>query len=371
MNTSPTRVIVDLNAYAQNIEFVRRYLDDGCGIIAIIKANAYGHGLVPIAKKAVASNVAMLGVATVDEAIELREAGITAPILVLVQPMADALGAAVEYDLRLMISDVSAAERLGEISQKAKKVAPIHCKVDSGMGRQGFELEQAVRDLLYLTRISHIDIEGIATHFPVADLRDDPFTMNQIRSFKHFLKQLDKGGVPYEMVHAANSAAIVNHKPSRFNMVRPGLMTYGVWPTATPTPSSPLEPVLRWETRVVMVKEFEPGSSIGYGRTYTTNDRMRGAIIPVGYGDGYKHSLSNTGEVLIRGKRCPIRGSVCMDQMVVDVTGMEAAANDLVTLIGRDGQEAITIEELARHAQTIPYDILTSIGSRVRREYVE
>jgi len=368
---SPTRVVVDLNAYAENLQLVRSLIPPDCNIMAIVKANAYGHGLVPVARRALAEGVAMLGVAGVDEAVELREAGVTAPVLVLMQPSLDALPAVVDYNLRVMISDTSTAERLGDLAQKAKKVVPVHCKVDSGMGRQGFEIEQAVRDMMFLTRISNIDIEGIATHFPVADLQNDPFTLNQIKSFKHFLKQLDRRGVPYELVHAANSAAIINYKLSTFNMVRPGLMTYGVWSGMQPDPKSPLEPVLRWETRVILVKDFEPGSSIGYGRTYTTSDRMRGAILPVGYADGYKHSLSNKAEVLIRGERCPVRGSVCMDQMLVDVSHVEdVKVDDVATLIGSDGGDAITVEELARKSETIPYDVLTSIGARVRREYL-
>jgi alanine racemase len=371
-DVSPSRVIVDLNAYARNLELVRQRIPEGCGIMAIVKANAYGHGLVRIAQQAVTHGAAMLGVATVEEGITLRQAGVRTPILVLVQPMEEALAAVVEHNLRVMISDTTTAERLGEIARKANRVVPIHCKVDSGMGRQGFELDQALRNLLYLTRVSHIDIEGVATHFPVADLSGDPSTSNQIKAFKQFLRQLDKQGIPYEVAHAANSAAILNYPGSAFSMVRPGLMTYGVWPTATAPDSSPLHRVLRWETRVVLVKDLEPGSNVGYGRTYTTPERMRAAVLPVGYADGYKHSLSNRAEVLIRGRRCPVRGSVCMDQIVVDVTSVEdVAVGDMATLIGFDGNETITVEELAKHAQSIPYDILAGIGPRVHREYVE
>lgn len=370
--TWSSRVVVDLNAYAHNLAVVRQMIPSDCAIMAVVKANAYGHGLLPLARRAIAEGAAMLGVATIDEALALRNAGINAPVIVLVQSAEEALATAVEKDIRLMISDIPTAERLGEIAHRANKVAPIHCKVDTGMGRQGLEVEQASRDLLYLTRISNVDIEGIATHFPVADLKQDPFTQNQIRLFKRLLRQLERGGVPFEIAHAANSAAIVNYEESAFGMVRPGLMTYGVWPTATPPSVCPLRPVMRWETRIVLVKELEPGSSVGYGRTYTTQDRMRAAVLPVGYADGYKHSLSNRAEVLIRGKRCPVRGSVCMDQTVVDVGGVEgAAAGDIVTLIGTDGNETITVEELARHAQSIPYDILAGIGMRVHREYVE
>lgn len=369
MNLSPSQVTVDLGAYAHNLRVLRDIIPPECGMIAVLKANAYGHGLVPVAKRAVKEGVAMLGVATVEEGLALRHAGIDAPILVLIQPLAEAMSVAVEQNLRIMVSDVQVAEQLGEIARRVNEVVAIHCKVDSGMGRQGFEIDQAVRRLQYLTRISNVDIEGIATHFPVAELKDDPFTINQIKSFKYFLRQLDKGGIPYEMAHAANSAAILNYPGSTFNMVRPGLATYGVRPTDAQQPSQ-LKPVLRWETKVILVKELEPGSSVGYGRTYTTPARMRAAILPVGYADGYKLALSNRADVLIRGKRCPVRGSVCMDQIVVDVGHMDVVPDDTATLIGSDGGEAITVEELARHAQSIPYDILVGIGARVHRKYI-
>ncbi|MCX5757401.1 MAG: alanine racemase [Candidatus Hydrogenedentes bacterium] len=367
-----SRVMVDLGAYAHNLKLVRQLIPGDCQIMAIVKANAYGHGAVPVARRAVAEGAAMLGVAMVDEAIALRESGIQAPILILMQPPQDALSAVVEYNLRPMLSDMRAAEQLGDLARKANKVIPIHCKVDSGMGRQGFELEEAVRNMLFLTRVSNIDIEGVATHFPVADLPDNPFTLNQIKQFKQVLRQLDKDGIPYEMAHAANSAAILNYPASAFNMVRPGLMTYGVWPSNTPPVSSPLKRVLRWETQIVIVKELEAGASVGYGRTYTTKDAARVAVLPVGYADGYKHSLSNRADVLIHGKRCPVRGSVCMDQIVVDVTALKhVETGDTVTLIGTDGNESITAEELARHSQSIPYDILAGIGTRVQRKYIE
>ncbi|MBI2431584.1 MAG: alanine racemase [Candidatus Hydrogenedentes bacterium] len=371
MSTSPSRAIVDLQAYRHNIEVVRRYIGENTGIIAVVKANGYGHGLLQIAEQAVRAKVGMLGVATVEEGIRLREAGIEAPVLVLFQPDPDALAAIIEHRLTLMLADVATAELLGEMAHRVNRVVRVHCQVDSGMGRQGFALETAAQDIQYLTRISHIDIEGIATHFPTAEKPEDQFTYNQIKSFKQLLKQLDKQGIPYEMSHAANSAAVVNYHGSAFDLVRPGLMTYGVWPSTAVPLQNPLQPVVRWETRVTQVRHLEPGSSVGYGRTYTTAARMRAAILPVGYADGYKHSLSNKADVLIRGKRCPVRGSVCMDQIVVDVSEIhDVHAGDVATLIGSDGAESITPEELARHANTIPYEILTGIGTRVPREYI-
>lgn len=371
MSTSPSRAIVDLNAYCHNLEVVRRFIGGQTDIIAVVKANAYGHGLIAIARKAVDCGIAMLGVATVDEGLQLRDAGIDAAILVMVQPDTGALSLALEGRLTVMTSDVPTTERLGELAHRANRVVPVHCMIDSGMGRQGFSLDSADDDLQYLTRISHIDIEGIATHFPVADHAENAFTYNQIKLFKHLLRKLDKNGIPYEMAHAANSAAIVNYHGSTFDRVRPGLITYGIWPTSTPPEQHLLQRVLRWETRVTQVRDLEPGSSVGYGRTYTTKTRMRAAILPVGYADGYKHALSNRADVLIRGKRCAVRGSVCMDQIVVDVSEADdVCAGDVATLIGADGDETISAEELAKHAETIPYDILAGIGARVPREYV-
>lgn len=371
MSTSPSRAIIDLNAYANNMAVVQQLIGAHGGIIAVIKANAYGHGLLPIARAALAHGARMLGVATVDEGITLREAGLDAPILVLFQPDPEGLPDVIEHRLTLMIADVATAELLGELAHRNNRVVQVHCQVDSGMGRQGFALETAASEIQYLTRISHIDIEGIATHFPSAEIADDGFTYGQIRSFKQVLKQLDKSGIPYEMAHAANSAGVVNYPGSVFDLVRTGLITYGVWPADSPPTPSLVTPVLRWETRVTQVRQLEPGSSVGYGRTYTTNSRMKAAILPVGYADGYKHSLSNKAHVLIRGRRCQVRGSVCMDQIVVDATELDdVRPGDVATLIGADGAERITVEELARDASTIPYDIVTGIGTRVPREFL-
>lgn len=368
---SPSKAVVDLGAYAHNLATVQALCGPETGIVAIVKANAYGHGAVPVGQAALAAGARMLGVATVNEGVELRKAGIEAPILVLFQPTIDALPAVLEHRLTLVISDVGMAEALGALAHRANRVVPVHCIVDTGMGRQGFNLDRAAADIQYLTRISHIDIEGIATHFPVADRVDDAFTLEQIRVFKQLLRTLEREGIPFDLAHAANSPAIVNYPGSHFDLVRPGLMTYGVWPSETPMPPGLLQPVLRWETRVVQVRELEPGSNIGYGRTFTAPARMKAAILPVGYADGYRHSLANKAEVLIRGQRCRVCGSVCMDQIVVDATLVpDVHAGDVAVLIGKDGNDCITAAELATLANTIPYEILTGIGHRVPREYV-
>ena len=365
-----SRLVIELGAYAHNLREVRRRIPESCKIMAVVKADAYGHGAVPIAKKALEFGAAMLAVATVEEGIALRKADIHAPILVLVQPTEEALGPALNHGLRLTASNTLIAERLGDLARRTNKVVPIHGKIDSGMGRQGFDIERAAEELLSLTRISHIDIEGIITHFPTANIAADPYTQNQIRAFKHLLKQLDKQGIPYEMVHAANSAAIVNYPAASSDMVRPGLMSYGVWPTDDVPVESPLKPVARWESTIVLIKEFREESSLGYGRTYQTPTRMKGALVPVGYGDGYPFSLSNKADVLIHGVRCPVRGRISMDQLLADVTHVPGAAvGDTVVLMGSDGGQRITAEELAQRAGTIPYEIFTGISARVERIY--
>ena len=369
---SSSRAIIDLDAYAHNLGVARRFAPSGSALLAVVKADAYGHGILPIARAALNFGVDMLGVANVEEGLGLRKAGIEAPVLVMGQPVEAAVGPALEQNLRLMISDTYIADKISECARRFNKVARIHCKIDTGMGRQGFSLENAVSDMLYLTRVSNIDIEGVATHFPQADLAEDAHTQNQIKEFRGVLKSLEKRGIPYEMAHAANSAGIINYgAASAFDMVRPGLMTYGVWPTRD-VPATPiLKPVLRWETRVVLVKYVESGTGIGYGLTYTTTARTRIAMLPVGYADGYPHILGNRADVIIRGVRCPIRGSVSMDQIAVDVSNLPAVAvGDTATLLGADANETITADELATRAQTIPYEILTGIGARVAREYI-
>ena len=367
----PSRVIVDLDAYAHNLGVVRNFAGPKRRIIAVIKADAYGHGAVPMSRAALKSGASMLGVATAQEAVALRQAGIDAPILVMVNPHESELSLIVEHRLILMVSDIETAQRLGELARETGRISTIHCKVDTGMGRQGFAADQAPESLQAISRITHIDIEGIATHFPAADVPDDPFTLSQIKTFRQVVRQIEKLGVPFEFAHAANSAAIINYADSLFDAVRPGLISYGLWPVPETAERSPLRRVLRWETHVVQVRELPDGATVGYNRTYTANGPIRTAVLPVGYADGYRRHLSNNADVLIRGRRCPVLGIISMDQTVVDVGALpEVRCGDTAVLIGADGDETVTAEELARRAGTISYDILTGIGKRVVREYV-
>lgn len=373
MSGSPhaSRAYVDLGAYAHNLTVARNHGGAERAFVAVIKANGYGLGALPLARRALESGASMLGVATLDEGIELRAGGIDDPVLVLMQPAVDSLHAAVDYNLTLTLCDLEAGKALGELARRAGRVLPIHCMVDTGMNRQGFSLETAVRDIPALARIAHLNVEGIATHFPIAERARDAFTLGQIQALKTVLARLDEAGVPYDLVHGANSAGVINYGDRVFNLIRPGIMSYGVWPTDDMPESNPLRPVLRWVTQVSQVRSLEPGATVSYGRTYTSADGMQAAMLPVGYADGYRLALSNKAEVLIRGHRCPVRGRVCMDQMVVDVSHVPGVVSgDEAVLVGRQGGEEITVEELARLAGTIPYEILTGIGRRVPRVYV-
>ena len=367
----PSKAIVNLDAYASNLALVRRLVGAGTQLIPVVKANGYGHGLEPIAQTAVAGGAALLGVATVDEAIRLRQAGIEIPVLVMIQPPREALRLFVEHRLTLMVADAALADAMGALAHEAHKVVPVHCKIDTGMGRQGINYDAALETLQHIKRITNIDIQGICTHFSTAELVEDSFTQGQVKAFKALIKQVEKAGLPYEIAHAANSAAIVNYPDSIFDAVRPGLICYGIWPGKNNGSPPLLRRALRWETTVVQVRQLKAGANIGYGRTYTTYGPTRTAILPVGYADGYRYQLANKADVLIRGRRCPVRGAVSMDQIVVDVTAVpQAAPGDVATLIGADGDLEITVEELADKAGTISYDILTGIGPRVLRQYV-
>ncbi len=367
----PSRAVIDLDAYAHNMGVIRSFAGPKRRVIAVVKADAYGHGAALLGRAALRGGAFMLGVATAQEAVELRHAGIEAPILVMVSPREEELPLVVEHRLTPMISGVETARQLGELAREAGRVSTIHCKVDTGMGRQGFAADQAPEALQAISRITHLDIEGIATHFPSADTPDDPFTLSQIKTFRQVIRQVERLGVPFEFAHAANSAALINYADSLFDAVRPGLMSYGVWPMTETSERSPLRRVLRWETHVVQVRELPDGATVGYNRSFTANGPIRTAVLPVGYADGYRRHLSNNADVLIRGRRCPVRGIVSMDQTIVDVSALpEVRCGDTAVLLGADGDETVTADELARRAGTISYDILTGIGKRVVREYV-
>ncbi|HIA48394.1 MAG TPA: alanine racemase [Candidatus Hydrogenedentes bacterium] len=373
MNPLSTSTLhIDLAAYRRNLQCIKGQIGAECNILPVVKANAYGHGVLPLAEAAIAEKVSTLAVATVAEGLELRSAYPAIPILVLVQPSDDELMPAIQNGLHLTLSDLNTAERVGELASKMNRIVSVHCEIDTGMGRQGFMLDAEPKAILKVTRISNVDIEGIYTHFPDADQDDATFTLYQIKTFGQQLKDLSDLGIPFETAHAANSAAILNHPTSYFDLVRPGIITYGVYPNNIVPEDTPFRPVASWTTRIVLVRDIPAGVDISYGRTYRTVNSERIAVIPVGYADGYPRALSNLAEVIIRGVRCPVRGTVTMNETMVDVSQVQNAdVGDSVTLIGADGNERIRVEELAHKCDTIGYEILTGIGPQVARNYIQ
>lgn len=360
---------IDLSAISHNLRQIReRVASKGAGVMAIIKDNAYGHGAIEVARVAAGIPVQMFGVATVEEAIELRQAGVNLPILVLCCILPEQAGEVVKNDIAQTICDVDICKSLSEAAVRQKKYAKVHVKIDTGMGRVGVRYSEAVEFVKSLMELPNFIVEGIFTHFAAAD-GDPDFTNLQLERFKAVLSDLENTGIQIPIKHAANSAAILGFPESFFNMVRPGLMIYGLYPGEVPK-AIDLKPALSLKTRIFYLKEVPPGWTISYNRTYTTKRPTLVASLAIGYGHGYPRRLSNIGEVLIRGKKAPIVGVVCMDQCLCDVTHIPGVdIGDEAVLIGSQGDETITTDEVAEKSGTISYEILCGINARVPRFY--
>lgn len=344
----------------------------GCEVIAIVKANAYGHGAVPVAR-ALTDDVAMFGVANLAEAEELRAGGITAPILLLSACLPQEREQVLLRGLHLCVSTREEAVALDALAAKLGVKAHAHAVVDTGMGRMGFPEEAwdvaCVRELLSLP---HFIWEGIASHLPVPD-EDVAFTRAQIAGFARCVGAARAAGMQPRWIHTANSAGLLGYPEQRdvCNLVRPGLMLYGISPLPEHQPL--LQPVLAWKTRITLIRELPPGHGVSYGRTFVTSRRTRVATLACGYADGFPRQVSGKGaQVLIRGQRCPVLGRVTMDQMMVDVTGLAepALVGDEAVLLGNQGAESINAVELARQADTIAWHVFTGITTRVARCYL-
>ena len=370
-DTPLTYVEVDLDAIAHNVRAVKNHVGPAVALIAVVKANAYGHGAVEVAQTALAHGAARLAVARVSEGIALRDAGITAPILVMNYAPQHEVDAGVGHDLTLTVTEWPSAERAALQAQARATTARVHVKVDTGMGRFGLLPDEVVPFFLRLHTLSGLVVEGIFSHLAVADRADKSYTWQQFHTFERVLADLDSAGIHVPLRHIANSAATLDLPALHLDAVRVGIAMYGLHPSDEVEPVVPLQPALALKSRVARVRTLPAGSSISYGRTYITPRVMRVALVPVGYGDGYHRLHSNRGAVLINGRRAPIVGRVCMDQFVVDVseTG-PVAIDDEVVLIGCQGQACIRAEEVARWAETINYEVTTSLLPRAPRVYV-
>jgi alanine racemase len=343
---------------------------EGQSVLAVVKAGAYGHGSVEVSKRLMMLGAEMLGVALLEEGRELREAGIDAPVLVMGATFPEQADAIVSLKLTPVLFSLTTAHALSDAAYRRRTEINVHVKIDTGMGRIGIAPEDAPEFIAALRRLRGISVRGLMTHFADADLRDKQFASRQMDRFEALLMTLEQMKINVPVRHAANSAAVLDFRRAFFNMVRPGLMLYGYAPLEERLAGVELRPVLSLVTRIVFMKKVPAGVPISYGRTFTTKRESLIATLPIGYADGYSRVLSNRGEVLVRGARVPVVGRVCMDMCMIDVTDVPAVCEgDDVVLIGFQGNERITADDIAEKTGTIAYEVLCGISNRVPRIY--
>jgi alanine racemase len=359
---------VNLTRLSQNLQAIRLHVAPA-KVMIVVKANAYGHGLAEVAKH-LSSQVDYIGVAVLEEGIFLRELGVTAPILVLGGIWGDQVPHYLQHDLSLTASSVERLEQIDAVASQMGVKAKVHLKIDTGMERIGVHYYTAHTIQETALMCVNVEVEGIFSHFANADSRDLIHAHLQLERFNEVLRFYENHSLPTPIRHMANSAAILQLPESHFDMVRPGIMLYGVYPSSEAARSVQVQPALAWKSRVVYFKVVKAGHPVSYDSIWQSDHPVRIVTLPVGYGDGYFRSLSNKTQVIIRGKKYPQVGRVCMDQMMVNIETDSAFNGDEVTLIGESGSEAITVQDLANWAGTIPYEILTNINTRVPRVYI-
>ncbi len=362
----PTWAQINLSNLEYNFKKIKSLLKPEIKVLVTVKADAYGHGLIAVSKRLVACGLDYLGVASIDEGIELRKAGIKIPILILGLILKKDIQPLFTYNLIPTVCDKEMAVALSQRAIKLKKKIALHIKVDTGMGRIGVLHDDAYKLIKDIYKLKNIIIEGIFTHFALAD-KNRKFTSLQIKLFDKLVDDLKINGINIPLVHAANSIGLIDYKDSHFTMVRPGLVIYGLNPKRKLGIN--LKPVLSLKTRIVFVKRVPRGYGISYGLTYKTKRPANIVTLPIGYGDGYPRNLSNLAPVLIGGRGFRISGRICMDQIMVDTGNFRPKIGDEVVLIGRQGRKKITAEELADLSGTIPYEIVCGFGNRIPRIY--
>jgi alanine racemase len=365
----PTWAEIDLGAVRYNLGAVRTMLDSDVKVMAVVKANAYGHGIERVGRELIAGGVDYLGVATVDEALILRGMDAEIPILVLGSVLTEEARAAVDNNITLTLCNRALLNTLSNIVVNSDLIPKVHIKVDTGMGRLGVWHEEALEFITEVKARGNMEIEGVYTHFSSAG-RDKTATRTQIRDFEKVINDMESRGIDVRYRHASNSIAVVDWKSAHLNLVRPGILFYGVYPKRGFSRDLELKPVMSLKTRIVHLKDTPAGRSISYGRTYITQKDTRIATIPIGYADGYGRILSNKARALVRGRFVRVAGIVTMDQTLLDVGHVKGVSiGDEVVLIGQQGRSEISIERIAKLAGTIPYEILSQITDRVPRIY--
>ncbi|MDD4369656.1 MAG: alanine racemase [Anaerostipes sp.] len=366
------RAEVDLSAIVHNIKEVMRIIGNDTKVMAVIKADGYGHGAVPIAQELDKIGIGGYAVAIMEEAIELRKAGTKTPILILGFTAPTQYKTLIEHDVAMTMFSYEMVKKLSDAAVSAGSEAKIHIKVDTGMNRIGFKpTEESIKEIKKIRQLPMIQIEGIFTHFARADERDKEAAYKQKKRYDDFVQKIENEGIHIPVKHISNSAAIIDMDDCRKNMVRSGIITYGLYPSNDVLKNIlDLKPAMELKTHIVHIKEVEEGEGISYNGTYVTDKKTKVATIPVGYADGYPRSLSSKGRVIIRGQYAPIIGRVCMDQFMVDVTNIKGVnLMDQVTLMGQDGDACILADEIATMIGTIHYELVCDISKRVPRFY--
>ena len=374
---------INLKAFKNNLQNLKKITEPDTGIMAVIKADAYGHGSLRCAKAAVDSGVDYIGVGIIEEGIELRENGITEPILILGSIFPDEAADLVRHNLATILCTNHLAEALAKEAEKQKKTVSVHIKVDTGMNRLGVLPENLLSLIQTINKLSTLKLEALSTHFSSADDEDTSITKQQIELFQKTIIELQEAGVTIPtLTHLANTSALLRFPESRSNMVRPGLILYGALPS--PALNSVVheiyqkknlqifQPVMQWKSKIILLKSVQKGQPLSYSRKHFTQKDSLIATLPIGYADGLHRNLSNNMEVLIKGKRAPQVGTICMDMILIDVTGIpDVQMGDEVIIFGKQGKEEIQVDELAKRSSTIPYEILCNVGKRVPRVYKE
>ena len=364
----PTLCFVDHHALRWNLRQIRERVRSKVKILAMVKANAYGHGAAAVAKTLAGAGADAFGVATLEEGIELRHSGIRAPVLVLAGAYGDQLADFLAHSLTPVVHDLGRLKALEESVKKRGTTLNVQIKIDTGMGRLGLVAAECDTWIGELKKLNALKIEGVFSHFSHAESVEGNYTRKQLEIFNLIVERLRSENIRPALVHLANSAATITLPPAYFDMVRPGIMLYGVYPSPPMASEIRLKPALEWKTKILQLKKVPAGASISYGETFITKRESIIATLPIGYADGYPRLLSNLGEVLVGGQRASVAGRVCMDLTMVDVTDIRnVKQGDEVVLLGRQGDAEISADQIAAWANTISYEILTSISARVPR----
>ena len=366
---------IDLDAVAWNMEQMKKNLKEGTEMVAVIKTDGSGHGAVQVASMLESYDYVWgYAVATLDEAVVLRAAEIQKPILVLGCIFPDQYWEMLKYEIRMNVYTKEMAEAISALAVEKGEQAYVHIKLDTGMARLGFSAEESsIEEIKEIAELPNLVLEGVFTHFAKADEEDKTFTMMQLEKFEWMTQRLEEEGVTFPYVHASNSAGIIDVRRADYNLVRAGIAIYGLYPSEEVDKEKvQLKPALSLKSHIAFVKDIPAGTPVSYGGDFVSEHQMRIATIPIGYGDGYPRSLSDTGYVLIRGKKAPIIGRICMDQFMVDVSDIpEVKFGDKVTLIGRDQEEYLPVEKLSELSGRFNYEFVCDLGKRIPRVYVQ